>query len=246
MNSVFPFLNLTVESEGDYADGYIPTLDLKAKMKDDGTITYKYYEKPMANKFLIMEAGALGKESQNAILVQEVYRRMINTSLDQPQSIRNQIIDTFDARLLLSGYDRTRRQEIIRRGLLKFTGLMEDVKAGNKVFHRMGKDGYDARVLKKLLGDANWYKTKPQEMVASKEEKYNAWETPEKGGSSRFYKKSGQKPSDIQPVAVLFVKRTPGGKLLNKMREVDKALEEVTNIKVRMVERPGSSLKNLL
>ena len=153
-------------------------------MKEDGTITYKYYEKPMANKFLIMEAGALGKETQNAILVQEVFRRMLNTSLDQPQSTRVQIMDVFDARLLLSGYDRLRRQEIIRRGLLKFTGLLEDVKAGKKEFYRMGIDGYDARVLRKLLGDSTWFQTKSKEMMENQETKYYNWETPEKGAAA--------------------------------------------------------------
>ena len=128
MNSIFPFLSLTVETELDYPDQYIPTLDLKVRMLDNGTLTYTYYEKPMANKFTIMEAAAISVDSQNAILVQEVFRRMANTSLDQPQSVRNTIIDTFDARMNLSGYKKERRKEIIMRGLKKFEILLEDVR----------------------------------------------------------------------------------------------------------------------
>ena len=75
-----------------------------------------------------MKAAAISLESKNAILVQEIFRRMHNPSLDQPQSVRNKIIDTFDSRLELSGYGPDRRKDIITRGITKFEKVVQQVK----------------------------------------------------------------------------------------------------------------------
>ena len=45
---------------------------------------------------------------------------------------------------------------------------------------------------------------------------------------------------------VLFVEQTPGGKLARSLREVLKRIEGILGFKVKVVERTGSTLKNLL
>ena len=88
-------------------------------MEQNGTINYMYYEKPISNPLTIMCKSAISSESQSAILVQEVFQRMVNTSEDQEQSVRNNIINKLNQKLKLSRYDLKRRQNSITRGLLK-------------------------------------------------------------------------------------------------------------------------------
>ena len=47
MNSIYSFLNFTLEDEEEYEEegGYIPTLDMACKMLPTGEVTYKYFEK---------------------------------------------------------------------------------------------------------------------------------------------------------------------------------------------------------
>ena len=64
MNSIFSFLKFTTETEEDFTDRYIPTLDMNMAMLDDNTITYKLYEKPMGNKYCVGKESAMNEQSK--------------------------------------------------------------------------------------------------------------------------------------------------------------------------------------
>ena len=80
MQSVLSFLSFTTETEAEYANGYIPTLDLQVKMLKSGILVYKFFKKPMVNKLCVMVTAAFYKETKTAVLSQEIVRRMFNTS----------------------------------------------------------------------------------------------------------------------------------------------------------------------
>ena len=76
---------------------------------------------------------------------------MSNTSVCQSQDTRNTIIDQFDIKLRRSGYSYKRRLDIIRRGLLKYEGHLQQELEGARPLHRIGKEYADARATKKLI-----------------------------------------------------------------------------------------------
>ena len=53
MQSIYQFLSFTTETETetDYPSGYVPTLDFQVRMEKGGSLIYKFYSKPMANKY---------------------------------------------------------------------------------------------------------------------------------------------------------------------------------------------------
>ena len=64
MNSVFPFLKFTLETEEDFqeAGGYIPTLDMEYRMEEDGSLNHRFFEKPMNTKFCVHSESAMSME----------------------------------------------------------------------------------------------------------------------------------------------------------------------------------------
>ena len=57
--SVFDFLKYTTESEDDYSDEMLPTLDFKTAMQSDGSIAFQYYHKDMENNRVLDRQTAL-------------------------------------------------------------------------------------------------------------------------------------------------------------------------------------------
>ena len=60
MNSVNPDLQFTVESEEDFENGRIQTLDFEIKVGDDGLVEHNFFEKSMQTKLVTMERSAMG------------------------------------------------------------------------------------------------------------------------------------------------------------------------------------------
>ena len=72
-----------IEIEADYPsknfDGKMPILDTKVWMAE-GEIMFKHYEKPMSSKDVLHAKSAQSMTCKRSVHVQEVLRRMLNTS----------------------------------------------------------------------------------------------------------------------------------------------------------------------
>ena len=74
MNSVFPFLNFTVELGEDFLEGKLPSLDINIWVMEGRTIMYEFFEKTMASNLMVEADSALSKEVKMATLSEEVKR----------------------------------------------------------------------------------------------------------------------------------------------------------------------------
>ena len=103
---------------------------------------------------------------------------------------------------------------------------MERVAKGETVMHRSAAEGFAARKRKKLLGPGNWFKPKRREKR----------------------KQKGKKADKEEPeiVTVLFVPQTPGGELSKRLQRAEEKISKLTGEKIRMVERAGRTVKQLL
>ena len=76
MNSINPDLQFTIESEEDFANGRIQTLDFEIKATDTGNIEHSFFEKPMQTHLVTMERSAMGAQQKHAILSNDLVRRL--------------------------------------------------------------------------------------------------------------------------------------------------------------------------
>ena len=87
-------------------------------------------------------------------------------------------------------------------------------------------------VFKKALIKTDWYKKKPQ---------------------SRSLKRPSRQSASLKPgcqnitlSAPIFIPRTPGGTLAQKIRKVEEGYNKVSKRRVKLVEEGGSTIKQLL
>ena len=61
LNSVWEFLEFTTESQRDFTDNFLPTLDFATSVQPNVYVLYKFFSKPMASNLLLSFGTALSK-----------------------------------------------------------------------------------------------------------------------------------------------------------------------------------------
>ena len=153
---------------------------------------------------------------RNLLLWQNPRGRLSNTRRREKEEIRTEILDTFDNKIEVSGYSEMERRKIMRRGNLSFEKLLDLEKKERRRLHRLGNTTLGLRNQKKLLDTTNWYRHK-------EEQSNGEWEEPgEERKRARSIKKTRKQHQD--PVAVIFVERSPEGKLITSLREEEQKM----------------------
>ena len=122
----------------------------------------------------------------------------------------------------LKGYENRRRRE----------------KEGGTPIHRPKHSTQRGRDIRKMMEKNNWYKKTPDTNV----EDQHRTQSPSGQGSGRpGLRHKQQLQAKIAPTAVMFIPRTPEGKLLTRLREIEHKLSGISR-PVRLVEEAGTKL----
>ena len=249
MNYVHKNLHFTMEINEDFPNNRLPTLDMEIWI-ENSRIMYKFWEKPMAAKTVIHRESALSENSKIASLSQEVMRRMKNTSEDVSMKERVGVINQYCTKLHSSGYGRDQVERIIVAGLTGYEKALESHRNGKKKLHIGAAEGARSRYRKKLLAKSKWFKDKPEEEagVVTNDIKRKSCQSPTTTSSSAGWRKQATQANKQCPptTTVLFVEQTRGGELAKKLREAEERLARLTGWKVRIVEKSGRTMKQML
>ena len=245
MNSVSTMLTFTSETAEDFDSGTLPTLDTQLWM-EGRKVKYMFFEKPMANSRVLNRRTAMSENGMVASLSQEVVRRCKNTSEELTQEQKNQVLDNYTKKLLASGHNRAQAHRIMTAGLTGYERLLKKQVDGIANIHRPSSSGLAARNRKKLLNKTKWFKVKQQEGKNTGKE---TGPQMARGNPTKMF--SGPKckekaTEDIPTTSILFVDHTPGGDLAKRFREAEKQLSLITGFRVKIVERNGTAVKQLL
>ena len=107
-----------------------------------------------------MKESALSENTKVSSLAQDVIRHMLNTSEDLPQSIRDGVIDSFTAKLKVSGYGKEQIKRIVIAGLKGYDNKLKRANKLSKGIHIIAADGAASRYKKKLTAKSSWFKGK--------------------------------------------------------------------------------------
>ena len=161
MSGLTKCLEFTVETEEDFADNWLPTLDLNIRVNEDNKIVYKFFEKPTASKVCLQADTALAQNSLVQSLVNDMIRRMANTSELVDEEEKRKIVDEYAQKMLNSGHKLEQVRSMVMSGLKGYEKKRRRCQApGGGPFHRSAKESSRSRKLKKLTGKANWFRSK--------------------------------------------------------------------------------------
>ena len=150
-----------------------------------------------------------------------------------------------------------RRREIFKAGLLGYKRkALRMISDSGFSKHQLGSRFMDMRRLRKQADKCTWYKRRGKGDMLEKKSDFEKDQVDSMADSKRRNGDevvlSGTGPTNVKskpsnkPVAVLFVQRTEGGKLLREMRKKEEKINKVTEDNIRLVERAGTPLERIL
>ena len=128
-------------------------------------------------------------------------------------------------------------------GLLGYDRKIARKKKRGEDLYRSAAKTLKPRLKKKLLEKTTWYKDRKRD-----DEEYDGKKSQKmgcKGGRVRDDRKKKKKGKGIVK-AVLFVPYTHGSRLAKRLREAEMKLEELTGYRLKIVERGGRRLEDML
>ena len=101
-----------------HSDGKLPILDMAVWMSEGGNVLYKHFEKKMASRLTISERSAHSSTCKRSVHVQELVRRMWNTSteLDWDQHVAP-VCSDYCGRLYAAGYSEQYRKNVVKHAV---------------------------------------------------------------------------------------------------------------------------------
>ena len=95
MMEVEEFLRFTMETEDDFALGWLPTLDTALKVGENNHVHYTFYEKPVSSNITVQFGSAMDDNSKMKVLANDLTRRLLNMSDSMGEGERVKVVDQY-------------------------------------------------------------------------------------------------------------------------------------------------------
>ena len=173
------------------------------------------------------------ENARNQILLQEMVRRLMNTSEGLPEEEYS--ADNYAEKLKNSGYSLEQIRRILLAGIKGYGAKKLRREQPGVPLRRTAEESQGARMKNKLVGKSTWFK-KTKNKGRENENK--------KGGDKMGAKKVQRGSKPRTPSTVLFVEQTPGGELAQRLRELFTSMEPTIGFAIKVVERTGATLRS--
>ena len=250
MQGIVKCLAFTVETEEDFQDGWLPTLDFKLRVNSNNVIEYAFFEKPMASNQCLQTDTALNQNCMIRSLSNEVIRRLDAFNETVSHRMRIEALDIFCQKMLNSGHKVATIRSILVSGIKGYDRKVARCQASGIPLHRSAAQSSGQRRTKKLLVKTQWFRQEGKEDA----EEQQAHPLPARAGetqSSRVQgaatntKRVAEQGNQQRITTVLFVEFTRGGDLQKKMRETLDRIQPMLGFRVRVAEKGGTNLESV-
>ena len=245
MNHINKDITFTTEVASEFSNKKLPTLDMNLSMKSDYTLTHSYFEKEMRSQILIEKESAMNQRQKFMILSNELTRRIYNID-EEDEEFRREVeatIENFTVQLKTSGWEQREAAEIVKSGYVGWRRRRDRRKEQGNCLYRSGAASLSQRTMRKLIGKETWYR----EDKKRKRDEYDEWEETQRAPRRRKKNGTGEGEKERNRiVAVMFVPYTPKGELAKRLREVEMDMEKHTGNKLKIIERSGTKLIDLI
>ena len=157
-NSVDDDIEVEADFPTNHEDGFMPILDMKMAMDNNNKVMYKFYKKPMANKYTMMANSAVSDRVKRSTMTNEAMRRLFCCSDNLDPSIRVRIMEDFAKMLKRSGYSERFRHEVISDALRGFEKKQQAEAAGGQPLNRPREYHQEERRRKRVEKKERYYK----------------------------------------------------------------------------------------
>ena len=245
MNSINEDLEFTAETSAEFPNNRLPTLDFELWVEVDGKLNHNYYQKPMKTQYVTMKRSAMSQHQKIAILSNEIIRRLSKINHKSiEQSEITAVVEQFSQEMKVSGYDRVETREVVVSGLIGWKRKMKR-REDEGAIYRSAQSTLVQRCRKKLMEKTTWYKKRKRGEQEDEDKEKEIGVKPKRFKNMKEEKRNPKKQQE-KAKAVLFTPYTNHSELAKKLREAEEKLEELTGYRLKIVERAGFKLEDLL
>ena len=143
LNMVEDYLSFTTETEEDFTDKWLPTLDMKLRVAGSNQVLHGFYEKPTNSNITVQRRTAMGEDAKIQILSNDLVRRLKNSSEELGKGAKIDNVDIYMQKLLNSGYQGEILQRIITNGIKGYENKLRRCKEEGRNLHRSSTDSQE-------------------------------------------------------------------------------------------------------
>jgi hypothetical protein len=138
-------------------DGKLPILDMKVWLDTNSFAVYQHYQKPMANRQIIDVKSALSSGCKKSVHINEVVRRVLNTSprLKWSDYAAPEITD-YMLRMKVAGYEEAYRKRTLQKALAIHDRMKKEESEGLRPMNRPRDWQAEERMRSKRKKKHNW------------------------------------------------------------------------------------------
>ena len=156
-NQIEDDIQLTFDAPSLNPDLRMPVLDMKLWVHQQ-RILHVFYEKSMTSNRTILKDSALAWTTKKMALAGEVARRLLNTSPELvEEGLAEEIIEEFEYKMCLSGYNQIERDIILREGRARYGNIVLQSQRGERPIYRSAEWNKKERNMSKLRSRNGWY-----------------------------------------------------------------------------------------
>ena len=136
-NGVMECIKMEADMPSKNEDGKLPILDMKVWMSKDGDIMFQHYEKPMSSKAVLHEESAHPSACKRSVHVQEIVRRLLNSSPDLDWETEvTPVLTEYMKRMRDAGYGERYRKSVLKQALGIYDAKLKDEREGRRPVYR--------------------------------------------------------------------------------------------------------------
>ena len=116
---------VTMDLPSNHEDQCLPILDMACWLDSEGNLNYKHFEKKTASKLVIPNRSAHSASSKRSVHINELVRRMLNTSkrLKWNEFVAP-VLTEYMHRMARAGYPENYRKNILRNAIFIYKGKL--------------------------------------------------------------------------------------------------------------------------
>ena len=138
-NSVIDMIKWEHDSVEQHDNGRLPVLDLLLHIDPEdraNPVKHRFYQKDIANKTVVQAESSMPTRMKFSTLVEDLCRRLRNTSPSLLEAEKAALVRKFDARMIKVNHSEKFRIHVTETALSRFSSLQEDEKLGRQRLYR--------------------------------------------------------------------------------------------------------------
>jgi hypothetical protein len=158
-NSIWPHLQWTFDVPSNYEHDRMPVLDLQVGIVNR-RIVFEFYQKSVSTRHTIPARSAHSWSVKRSTLTQEGVRRLLHTAPSVPTERRRDIMEAWDAKMRVSGYNERFRRQVIVAAVGIYRDKLSKAETGEAPLYRGRLWQKERRDIEKDMKMSSWYKSK--------------------------------------------------------------------------------------